>query len=519
MWRHGQMNASTPLDSSRFAAIHDVPEFWAKRAPADVALVEGKTSITFAQLQDHILQARETLNEAGVLPGHRVMLVAENCTALVAFLFASTAAGACPVVVNARLSRSEISSITEHCDPQVVAFFPAGYEAASDHALRVHASRHTLPGLGEFHIWSAGGSASIEVELGVREVAALIYTSGTTGSPKGVMLSHSNLLFIANTMARFRLITRSDRTYAVLPISHSMGLTSVLLSTMVAGGSVMLSARFDVERLVDAIENDGITLFQGVQAMYTGLLAYMERERRTSLNHSLRYIYSGGSPLDPTLKVQVETLFNLPLHNGYGTTETSPTICHSTFGEKRADASVGKSILGIEIRIVDASGRQVDTGESGELWVRGPNVMRGYFRNPQATADVMQGSWLRTGDLARADLNGNVHLVGRLKEVIIRSGFNVYPVEVEVALNAHPSVAQSAVVGRDAMRNEEVVAFVEVRNGHETTEPELQEWLRERLSSYKRPSQIIFLMSLPSLPSGKIRRTELRDLAQKAVVS
>jgi acyl-CoA synthetase (AMP-forming)/AMP-acid ligase II len=297
-------------------------------------------------------------------------------------------------------------------------------------------------------------------------------------------------------------------------MSHTMGLTSVLLGTLAAGGSVLLRARFDVAALVDAIEAKGLTMFQGVQAMHSALLAHLKRLGRPLRGSRLRYVYAGGSPLDPTLKAEVESLFGLPLHNGYGMTESSPTICHSRYGEKRADSSVGPAIPGLSIRIVDADGADVEPGASGELWVKGPNLMRGYFRDPAATQATMRDGWLRTGDLARLDAEGSVFLVGRLKDIIIRSGFNVYPAEVEAALNAHPAVAQSAVVGREVERNEEVIAFVQRKPGTALDAAALQAFLKDRVSPYKRPSHIVFLDALPAMASGKIQRTALKDMAR-----
>jgi long-chain acyl-CoA synthetase len=496
-----------------FAKIQDVPAHWASISPDAIALLDDQCELSYAALQSHIETVSALLSERGVKPGHRVMLVAENSIALVVFVFAVAAVGACPVVVNARLSPGEIESIQAHCDPQLMVFLPAGFDAAVKHAESVEASRCQLPDLGEFYLWRAPQEASRDA--GMDNIAALIYTSGTTGAPKGVMLSHSNLLFIATTMARYRNLTAQDRSYAVLPMSHTMGLSSVTLSTLVAGGSVQVVARFEVAHLVEALEKSRITLFQGVQAMYTGLLGFLKAEGRTGLHHQLRYIYAGGSPLDPTLKASVESLFDLSLNNGYGMTESSPTICHTRPDERRSDSSVGPAIPGVSIRIVDSEGRDVPQGESGELWVSGPNVMQGYFRNAEASKDVLQDGWLKTGDLASIDGNGNVHLVGRLKDIIIRSGFNVYPVEVETALNTHPAVERSAVVGRNVALNEEVVAFVELRQNAHATPAELLDWLKPRLSPYKRPSEIIFLSSLPSLPSGKIRKSDLKDLAQK----
>jgi long-chain acyl-CoA synthetase len=232
---------------------------------------------------------------------------------------------------------------------------------------------------------------------------------------------------------------------------------------------------------------------------------------------SLRFIYAGGSPLDPTLKREVEQLFGQPLHNGYGMTESSPTISQTRREAPRHDTSVGPAIPGIDVRIVDSAQRDVVAGEPGELWVRGPNVMKGYYREPVLTAQaLLPGGWLNTGDIAQQADDGALFIVGRTKELIIRSGFNVYPVEVETALNSHPSVIQSAVVGRTVGDgNEEVVAFVELDPARAVAIDELHTYLAKILSPYKCPSEIVAMQALPAAATGKILKGRLKQQAQQ----
>jgi acyl-CoA synthetase (AMP-forming)/AMP-acid ligase II len=284
-----------------------------------------------------------------------------------------------------------------------------------------------------------------------------------------------------------------------------------MLGTLYAGACLYLAARFSASSTLAAIRNDGLTILQGVPAMYARLLELADGP----LNSRLRFLYAGGSPLDPVLKQQVEHVLGMPLHNGYGMTESSPTISQTRLDAPRADTSVGAVIPGVAVRIVDAGGIDVAPGQAGELWVRGPNVMKGYYQEPALTAATMrEGGWLNTGDMARQDPDGALFIVGRTKELIIRSGFNVYPLEVETALNAHPGVAQSAVVGRaSANGNEEVVAFVEADPVHPVTEEQLQAHLAERLSPYKCPSQIIIMAALPAAATGKILKGRLKTLA------
>jgi len=252
--------------------------------------------------------------------------------------------------------------------------------------------------------------------------------------------------------------------------------------------------------------------------MYVRLLEYLEAAGEPFAAPQLRFVYAGGSPLDPALKANVERLSGLTLHNGYGLTETAPTVTQTRLDAPRRDCSVGTALPGVEIRVVDALGHAVATGDSGELWVRGPNVMRGYYKNERLTARTVDADgWLNTGDMARIEGDGAVFIVGRTKELIIRSGFNVYPGEVEAVLNAHPAVTHSAVVGRAATGNEEVVAFVELTTGRKASVEELTQFAEDRLAPYKRPTEIVILAALPASSTGKILKQQLRMMAQARV--
>jgi acyl-CoA synthetase (AMP-forming)/AMP-acid ligase II len=293
------------------------------------------------------------------------------------------------------------------------------------------------------------------------------------------------------------------------------GLASVSMSALAAGAALHLVPRFTPEGLAAALEHDGISIVPGVPAMYARLLDYLGRTGRAIAAPRARFLYAGGAPLDAQLKADVEALFGQPLHNGYGLTETSPTLSQTRLDAPRADLSIGPPVPGIEVRIVDPAGRAVACGEIGELHVRGPNVMLGYYRAPELTAEVLGADgWFRTGDLARADREGNLFIAGRTKELIIRSGFNVYPIEVESALNQHPAVSQSAVVGRAVSGDEEVVAFVELRAGATATAEELRAFAAERLAPYKRPGEIVVLPALPATSTGKVLKSRLRELAE-----
>ena len=506
--------------------ISGIARRWSTRAPDAPALHDGRRHWSYAQLAEAVDHTAALLRRLDVRAGDRLMVVGENCVAQVVLTFAAADIDAWIVHVNGRLSAREVDQILDHSGARRVIYtsMPASPETTA------HGQRHGAePAQPPFDAceWMVGalnaGSAPEPAHASPeRQVAALIYTTGTTGHPKGVMLTHRNLLFIAAISSTLRGLTPHDRAYGVLPITHVYGLASVMLGTLYAGACLYLCPRFTPDALIKAIGDDRLTILQGVPAMYARLLEKLgaaDDGLPPRLENQLRFAYAGGSPLSPTLKTQVERLLGVPLHNGYGMTETSPTVSQTRLDQPRGDASVGMAIPGVEVRVVDAAGADVATGMDGELWVRGPNIMLGYYREPEMTAAAMRpGGWINTGDMARRDADGALFIVGRTKELIIRSGFNVYPLEVETVLNAHPAVTQAAVVGRDAgdgNGNEEVVAFVELDPRHRVSTEELQQYLAGRLSPYKIPSEIITMQTLPAATTGKILKGQLRQLAQK----
>ncbi len=503
--------------------LSDIPLRWAAETPDAPALHQDGGMLTYRQLADAVDETARLLRERGARPGDRIMLAAENCIAQIVLIFAAARIDAWMVNVNARLSAAEFDAIRDHCQARLCLYTAGISTDAAAHGQRHGATPFDIPGVSGL----AGGRVAIGplneacepepvYQDSEQQVAALIYTTGTTGNPKGVMLTHRNLLFIAATSSSVRMLTPQDRAYGVLPVTHVFGLASMAMSTLYAGASLYLAQRYSPAALIKAIDEDQLTILQGVPAMYARLLEYDYGDWNPSRS-KLRFVYAGGSPLDLTLKHDVERLFGRALSNGYGLTETSPTVSQTPADAPRDDTSVGFVVPGVQVRIVDERGQDLPAGEAGELWVRGPNVMKGYYRDPVLTRQAINAEgWLNTGDIARQETDGALFLMGRSKELIIRSGFNVYPVEVEAALNAHPAVVQSAVVGRAAPGgNEEVVAFVELdpAAGLEDTRV-LDDWLAARLSPYKRPSLIIAMPSMPAAPTGKILKGKLKQLAQ-----
>ncbi|WP_429342755.1 class I adenylate-forming enzyme family protein [Paraburkholderia sp. GAS42] len=496
--------------------IADIPALSAARDPERVSLIEDARQLTRQQLVDAVDQTAAQLREMGVRAGDRVMIVAENSVVQVVLLFATAKLDAWALVSNARLSAAELDAIRAHAAPRVIAYAVETSPDAREHAQR-HGAQPAPASAIDIGAWSWLADATVSAEpvesASEKQCAALIYTTGTTGTPKGVMLSHRNLMFIATISSTLRRVGPDDVVYAVLPISHVYGLASVCLGSLHAGATLRLASRFSPEAVRRALAEENVSIFQGVPAMHAKLLEHLQTHGHAWSAPRLRFAYSGGSPLDAALKARVEGVYGVALHNGYGMTESSPTISQTMLDAPRADVSVGQVIPGVEVRFVGLDGVGVARGEIGELWVRGPNVMLGYYRSPEQTrATVTEDGWLKTGDLAREEADGALSIVGRSKELIIRSGFNVYPAEVEHALNAHPEVVQSAVIGRAVEGNEEVVAFVELAAGAKVTPAELIEWCGARLAPYKRPAKVRVLAALPAASTGKILKHRLRDL-------
>lgn len=502
--------------------VRDVPnriveaiERQGARSPSGIAVIEPSGSWTYGELTEVVTRTRTWLSDSGVRPGDRVIVIAENCRAFVGLVFAISSLEAWPVPVNARLSGQEIEKIREHCGARRTIYTTEISAHARQHAERDHAQIVEVPGLGRIGVSALNETAEPErVEQdGAKQVAILLYTSGTTGQPKAVMLTHTNVLFIAAAASKIRSLTPDDRIYALLPMSHVVGFSVVLLGTMLSGATLVITPRFDPVAMAKDVASYGLTVVLGVPSMFALLVEYAKLKGIATFNFpSLRIISSSGAPLGSQLKSEVERLFGLTLCNGYGITECSPTIAQVRIEAPRTDTSVGPALPGVELKVVGPDGQSLPNGEVGELRVRGPNVMKGYYRAPEETAEVIDSAgWFNTRDLARIE-DGNLFVIGRAKELIIRFGFNVYPAEVENVLNAHPAVARSAVVGRRAagtQGDEEVIAFVQCAANATVSEAELSTHAASRLAPYKVPSQFVLVAEMPMTSTGKIMKDKL----------
>ncbi|WP_417422179.1 class I adenylate-forming enzyme family protein [Halomonas sp.] len=492
----------------------------AQRLGGQPAIVDGQVRWSYAELGQEIHAACHWLKTLGIRPGDRIMTVSENCRALVVLLLAASEMDVWLAIVNSRLSAQEIDLIQANCLPRRVFYTCEASPEAAQHAERHMAERYQHPQWGELAISPLYESDPEPVSTsGADQVAAMIYTSGTTGTPKGVMLTHRGILYIASISGGMRHLSQGQRVYGVLPMSHVFGLSSVCMGSLYNGACLYTVPRFDAAQLLAALKQERITVLQGVPAMYARALEFLKREQRSLEAPELIYISAGGSPLDSDTKVRVEAAFGLTLHNGYGLTEASPTISQTRIDDRYTSNTVGRVLPLLEYRLepLSDSGNDEPSGdEVGELWVRGPNIMKGYFRQPEATrATLTEDGWLNTGDIARLGAENQLYIVGRSKELIIRSGFNIYPPDVEAVINEHPAVTLTAVVGRQIAGNEEVVAFVQCEAGIEVDMAELKAFIAERLAPYKRPTQIVLMDALPSTASGKILKGRLRDLAQQ----
>ena len=487
--------------------------------PTHPAFVEGGRTWSYREFAKAVDAVAADLVRLQIRPGDRVLLASENSVALASFIFACSTLDAWPVVVNPRLSPRELDQIHVHSGARRILMTTEVSKEAAGHAVRLEAEQRQIGPYAGIGVGALNETTQPEPVTSdpARQVAALMYTSGTTGQPKGVMLSHRGVLFAARASVVLRGTAPTDHVYAVLPMSHIVGFSVLLVATLMAGATAHVVAKYDPAALAKAIAEEGITDLFGVPATYQRLLEFKAVNGLAQLERGrLRRMLVAGAPLDLKLKARVEEEFGQPLLNNYGITECSPSLTGVRVDSPRSDESVGRFLPGIEHRLVDLKGAPVPNGEVGELHVRGPNVMLGYYRAPGLTTKAIDSEgWFNTGDLARLD-GDHLFIVGRSKELIIRSGFNVYPAEVEAVLNTHELVVQSAVIGRAVSGNEEVVAFVQLLPGATIDETELMRYAAGQLTSYKRPCEIVILDALPAASTGKILKHKLWESAHAA---
>ena len=345
------------------------------------------------------------------------------------------------------------------------------------------------------------------------DTAVIIYTSGTTGRPKGAELTHSNLMFNAILSADLCGMNADSRQVLVLPLFHIFGQTVQMLAGIYRGITTFLVPRFDAAAIFTLLQNEKITIFAGVPTMYWGLLNYPEADKfdLDSIKQSLKVCASGGAALPVQVLQDFEKKFDVPIIEGYGMSEGSPVVTFNHRDKVRKPGSVGTPVWGVEVSIMDEQGNKLGTNEKGEICYRGHNVMKGYYKRPEATAESIIDGWLHSGDIGYRDEDGYYFIVDRTKDMIIRGGYNVYPREVEEMLMQHSAISMVAVIGvPHDQYGEEIKAFVVLKPNAALTAEDLIAWSKDRIAMYKYPRIIEFIDSLPMSASGKILKRELR---------
>lgn len=501
------------LNLDKAERLEAVLAFHAHATPQAPALEDPRGSLTYGQLWTAVEALAASLRAQGLQPGDRAVLVGENGFELVIAFFATLRCGAWAANASARLAGPELRRVIDHAQPRLLLFLEADSPETVTHADALDA-RDRLPdeagGLRFIAATPTPESQNAAAPL-AGQVATLIYTSGTTGTPKSAMLTHANLLYIARTLSRRRRYSAQDKAYCVSPLSHVGGLAALLCTVLYAGACVLLPRRFSPADLAEAIDRRGLTVIPGVPPLFVKFLAWVRAHDWRAPAGQVRMISSSAGFFDPGVKREVEALFGLPLLNAYALTESTAGGCQTPYGEVHDAATTGVPLPGVQLRLADpATDAPQPPGEPGEIQLRGPNIFAGYFRNLEATRCAFSADgWFKSGDLGQLDGRGYLQMLSRLKDVIKRSGFNVYPADIEVLLNAHPAVAQSAVVGRRIAYDEEIVAFVQLQAGQACAPEALHAWLEGRLATYKRPGRIVCLPEFPVLNNGKVDRIAL----------
>lgn len=484
---------------------------------AATCIFDAVGGLSFCELDRGSDALAAGLAARGLRPGDRMGLLCPNGRDFVIAYLGVLKAGATLVPLNLLLHPRELGFILSDSGCRGLihheGFDGAAAEAAEglDLPLRVRVGAGGPADQLGFHALIAGTAPTpLALELDPREaVAAILYTSGTTGRPKGAMLTHGNLVANSASVVAALGIGREDRLLVVLPLFHAFAATVGMLTPLLHGCALVSVPRFDPKLVSQAIAEHRATVFLGVPSMYGALLRL--DDSAVAQWASIRLCVSGGAALPTVVMGAFEGRFQVPILEGDGPTECSPVTCVNPPAGVRKPGSVGLPVPGVEMRILDSAGNEVLDGTAGELCVRGPNVMKGYFNQPEATRESFFGDWFRTGDLGLRDADGYFFIVDRIKDLIIVNGMNVYPRVIEEVLYAHPAVAEAAVVGDPDPRHGEIpVAHLSLRPGATANLAELRDWCRGRLGRHEVPRRLEIHPSLPRNAAGKILKRELR---------
>ena len=471
---------------------------------------------SYAEFDERTTRLAGGLQALGVRPGDKVACYMPNSIELIEAYNAISKAGAVTVFLNALLTAREIRFVLQDSESKVI--FTAPGLLANVQEVRPDAGHlETIVVTGgtpprdtvRFDDVLKGGPYR-DVPVKTEDVVWLGYTSGTTGRPKGAILTHLGATHVGATVADRFGYREDDIVLCALPLFHSYAVNSCMIQVMMAGAGQVILERFTPDGVLQAIQDHRITVFPGVPTMFNYLVNFPDRAKYDLT--SLRIAKSAGAVLPAKLMHDFETLYGVPLVDGYGITEAHSFVTLNDPRGKRPDGSCGKAIEGVDVRIVDGQDRDVPAGERGELIFRGPNLPLGYVNGPEATAEALRGGWYHSGDVAYMDAEGYVYIVDRIKDTIICGGYNIYPKEVEDVIYAHPAVLDVAVVGvADEAKGEIPKACVVLKPEATVTAGELEAYCRQNLAAYKVPRVIEFMDAIPKTASGKTKRFLLRQ--------
>jgi long-chain acyl-CoA synthetase len=474
------------------------------------ALRLGQVVLSYAELDDATARAAGLLRELGVGPGDRVGVMLPNVPYFAFAYYGVLRAGAVVVPMNVLLKQREVAFHLGDSQAKLVFAWHEFAEPAQRGADEAGADC-VIVAPAEFERLLARTQPATEVvDRQGDDTAVILYTSGTTGTPKGAELTHSNLQSNVEVVVGMLSIGTDDVILGALPLFHAFGQTCGLNTAISSGACLALVPRFDAGRVLETIERERVTVFEAVPTMYVGLLHHSGRERFDV--SALRLCVSGGAALPVEVLHGFEAAFECVVLEGYGLSETSPVASFSQADRERKPGSIGTPVKGVEMKVVGEDRNEVASGEVGEIAIRGPNVMKGYWRRPDATAEAIDADgWFYTGDMARVDEDGYFFIVDRKKDMIIRGGYNIYPREIEEVFYEHPAVLEAAVIGvPHAELGEEVVAAVTLKpNAHVTAEA-LRDYVKGQVAAYKYPRQVWFADELPKGPTGKILKRDIR---------
>jgi long-chain acyl-CoA synthetase len=494
-----------------------------RRNPGKLAVIFDDYKLRYAEVNGAANKVANALVKMGVQRGDKVAIMLPNTPHFPICYYGILKAGATVVPLNVLLKHNEVQYHLDDSDSVAMIAFEGflgeaakGFRSAESCrnlvVVQAPGSTNALPeGASSFNQIMADEAPAFDtVQTSPSDTAVILYTSGTTGRPKGAELSHFNMFFNAMVGVEKLLGVKEDEVgLAVLPLFHSFGQTCVMNSLLYGGATLTLLPRFEPLKALEIIQRDKVTYFAGVPTMYFYLLNHPEAKGYDL--SSLRLCVSGGSAMPVEVMQAFNTKHNVKIIEGYGLSETSPVASFNHLDRPAKPGSIGTPIWGVEMRAVTPDGKSVAAGELGEIVIRGHNVMKGYYKRPEATAESIRGGWFYTGDLAKVDEDGYFFIVDRVKDMIIRGGFNVYPREIEEVLYGHPAVAEAAVIGvPDEALGEEVKAVVALKPGQSAEAQDLIDYCKERLAAYKYPRSVEIRDTLPKTATGKILKRELK---------